>query len=92
MTLRHESISASPKTFYSLVDVKNLSAAKFEANALPLDFQLPGVPKNNYVRIFKKKDHLPTRRVRTNWMDLGRMHWSVYQIVYSKKEPQASKA
>ena len=70
MTLRHEAISGSPKTFYSLVDVKNLSIEKFVAGALPLDFDMPGQPKTGTVRIFKKTDHSPNRRTRKNWMDL----------------------
>lgn len=92
MTLRHEAISGSPKTFYSLADVKNLSFEKFVASALPLDFDLPGQPKTGTVRIFKKTDHSPNRRTRKNWMDLERVSWSVVERFYMKDDPQAAKS
>ena len=91
MTLRHEAISGSPKTFYSLVDVKNLSIEKFVAGALPLDFDMPGQPKTGTVRIFKKTDHSPNRRTRKNWMDLERVYWGAVEGLYLKDSPQFAK-
>ncbi|VDB96720.1 unnamed protein product [Peniophora sp. CBMAI 1063] len=92
MTLRHEAISGSPKTFYSLIDVKNLSFEKFAASALSLDFKMPGQPKNGTVRIFQKTDHSPNRRTRTNWRDLERASWFMVERFYMKDDPMFAKS
>ena len=85
-TLPHEAIQASPKTFYALADVRRLATAKHAAGALPPEFLMPGQPKNGYVRLFKKTDHNPNRRVRTNWMDQDVQSWAVVKMIHLKDE------
>ncbi|KAE9386623.1 hypothetical protein BT96DRAFT_948987 [Gymnopus androsaceus JB14] len=41
LTLRHESISNSPKSFFSYVDVRNLAEKKFASGAMKDGYDLP---------------------------------------------------
>ena len=84
-TLPHESIQNSPKTFFALKDVRRLATEKWDAGALPLEFLVPGEPKGDRVRLFKKSDHAPNRRVRTNWSELGTDLWPMVKMAYLKE-------
>ncbi|KAI0675840.1 hypothetical protein C8Q78DRAFT_988330 [Trametes maxima] len=86
--LQHESIQASPKTFFSLASVRKLAADKFQAGALPFEqFMLPGKPKDGVnVRLSKKTNGTPNRRIRSNWYDMGSMAWVVVEAIHLKDD------
>ena len=72
LTLPHESIMASPKTFFLYKDVKELAIQKFLAGAYKSDVGDPRLASNimfKYVRTFTKTDYKPKLRTRLNWLD-----------------------
>ena len=82
--LQHESIQNSPKTFFALKEVRKLATNKWHASALPPEFIVPGEPKNDSVRLFKKNNYLPHRRVRTNWSELCTDSWLMVKMMHPK--------
>lgn len=72
LTLPHESITQSRKTFFSYRDVRNLAIRKFNAGACRIEVHFPGqvVSRGRMVRVFRKLKQKTRRRARTNWMDM----------------------
>ncbi|KAK0225690.1 hypothetical protein IW262DRAFT_1357558 [Armillaria fumosa] len=72
LTLPFESIEMSSKTFFSHADVKELSFDKYSVFdiLMPDRMTTAGKPIGMEIRLFRKIDHDPNRRFRTNWFDL----------------------
>ncbi|KAK0504987.1 hypothetical protein EDD18DRAFT_320725 [Armillaria luteobubalina] len=72
LTLPFEPIEMSSKTFFSHADVKELSFRKhsdFDI-LMPDRMTIAGKPIGMETRLFRKIDHNPNHRFRTNWSDL----------------------
>ena len=69
LTLPHEQIAASPKSYYAFKDVQDLARRKYQAGALLEDLsEDPDVIENAGVR---KKYQDNGRRNKGNWHDLA---------------------
>lgn len=91
LTLPHESITGSRKTFFSYRDVRNLAIRKFNAGACRIKIQYPGqvISSLGTVRVFRKLEQKTRRRARTNWTDKGECLPSyITELVERGREPK----
>ncbi|KII85454.1 hypothetical protein PLICRDRAFT_56695 [Plicaturopsis crispa FD-325 SS-3] len=70
LTLPHESIPLSPKTFYAQDAIVDLAQRKLDAGAMKIDFMMPSSLMNFTIRRFKKSDN-DNRRRKANFSQIS---------------------
>ncbi|KAL0954099.1 hypothetical protein HGRIS_005246 [Hohenbuehelia grisea] len=88
LTLRHEEIQASPKTFFPLQDVIDLAERKFLFGAGDI---MPLQVDKLQLRVWKKTSTANNRRTRGNWDDNAGHMVFVMELAQKLKAVNAAK-